>query len=153
MSYELHSCLSLEVCAHDAVCAFGHLMSNLRSDVETILQLYMNGKFFLEFFFNFWQSKQVCLKLSTVGAEQSPVLRAGDPMSISDPQGGAPSSRVAVKEAPSPTSAWGRSPVFCSRKPVLGGHTFVRPWATHPGLGHHCPARARTGQAGEGTPP
>lgn len=88
----------------------------------------------------------MCLKLSTVGAEQSPVLRAGDPVSISDLQGGAPSSRIAVKEAPSPTSAWGRSPVFCSRKPVLGGHTFVRPRATHPGLGHHCPARARTGQ-------
>lgn len=34
ISYRLHSCLSLVICAKDKVCLFGYLISNFRSDRE-----------------------------------------------------------------------------------------------------------------------
>lgn len=61
---------------------------------------------FKNFLFNSWQSKQVFLKLSTVRAKQSPVLREG-------PQ--APGLQGRTLPAP-------QKPNFLQQETLLGGH-------------------------------
>lgn len=119
------------------------VMSNSRSDLEEILELYIHGTFLAVFLFSAGGVNRCFKSDPTIHAEQSPVPRAGSPPT-SDPHcGGAVVGGPQLQDGcerhlqaplPQPHGAEGRFLSLHPRKPILVGSTFLSLGTTRPGL-------------------